>query len=173
MKLKKTFKSQDGISFIEALLYVAIVSMVMGAFFSFSLSNNIAYTKTIVTEDVHANLRYVLDIMSQRIRTAIGVNAGASLFETDPGVLSLAMYDPLYDPVVFNLDQDDGTLYITEGLGFPTVLTTEDIYISNLIFKHFEERGQEAIIIEITAERRGDSQEYRYTQSARTAVSLR
>ena len=165
--------NQKGVSFVETILYIAIISLVMTAFFNFSLSNNTVYTKTYMAEDVHSNLRYALSVMSKRIRAANSVNTAQSNLGGDPGTLSLAMSDSLYNPTIFNLNHDDGALYLTEGLGYPVALTTQDIYISKLIFNYLEDHGQEAVQIEITGERRGSSQEYNYTESVQTAVALR
>jgi len=171
--MKINLKSQKGVSMVESILYVAIIALLLQTFFSFSLSNNRAYVKTYVIEDVHTNLRHALNIMSDRIKKAKSINTAASIFDSDPGTLSIAMPNPLEDPTIFYLNQDDGVLYIDQGLGYPQAITTSDIYVANLAFKSLAEKGAQGVIIEVTAERRGDSNEYEYFQNVKTAVTLR
>lgn len=165
-----------GFTLIETLIYIAVIGLVVSSFVVFSVSVSQSGNKTFVTQEVHANARHALDIMSGRIRASTGVNTEASTFGSDPGVLSLSMAASGSNPTVLSLSGDDGVLQITEGVGSAVALTSDEVKVTNLVFTNLTPTGaRESIRIQMTVayNNAGSDVEYSYSKSFQTAVSLR
>ena len=140
-----------GFTLVETLIYIAIISGVLAAFVSFALNISEARTKTYVAEEVQANARVALETIVQKIRSAAGLNIGTSVFNTDPGVLSLMMNNSSLNPTVINLSSTDGSLQIKEGSDSPVAVTSNRVKITNLVFRNFTSVGARANVgIELT-----------------------
>lgn len=159
-----------GFTLIEVLIYITIIGIVVSGFIVFALSINSSRAKTYVVQEVQANARVALDLISQKIRLADDVviptegNSGSSLEIDMPGP----------DPnLTFSVT--GGVLGIAEGVGDPTPITSDEVDVSNLNFTNLAESGErDNIRVEITVEYRNpESVEYEYSQSLQTAVSLR
>lgn len=161
---------QKGFTLIEVLIYIAIIGIVVSGFIAFALSINSSRAKTYVAQEVQANTRTALDLISQKIRLADNV---VSPIEGDSASsLELDMSDP--DPnLIFGVT--DGVLGIAEGVGDPIPITSDEVNVSNLTFTNLAVSGErDNIRVEITIEYLGDgSKEYEYSQSLQTAISLR
>ena len=174
-RARNSFKNGAGFTLIETLIYLAIVAVAVGSFVVFSISVSGSRNKTFVIQEVQANARTAIQIMSQKIRAAEGINTAASTFGVDPGVLSLAVSDISKDPTVFELDQDDGILRITEGTASPVVLVSDEVKITNLVFTNLTSGGKGNIRIELTVEYNNDAGDigFSHSQSIQTSVGLR
>ncbi len=122
---------------METIIYIAILSLTIVGFVTFIMAVSNARNKNSVVVEVQANSRQAMEIISQKIRTAAGVNVASSTFGTDPGVLSLSMNSGAKNPTVFNLNKNDGTLYMTEGNGNPVAITSNKVFLSNLMFNYY------------------------------------
>jgi len=166
----------SGFTLIELLIYLAIISGFMVSIVLFSISISNARAKTFVVQEVHENGRLALIIISQKIRAAIGINNGASVFGSDPGVLSLSMTEVSVDPTVIDLTLNDGILQITEGASPPIAITSDKVKVTNLVFTDLTGAAQRKHIrLLLTVEYADTSGDpiYKYSKSWQTAVSLR
>ena len=177
MNFHKINFKQNGFTLIETLIYITIIGMVVVSFVTFSISISNSKNKTYVTQEVQANARLALNLISQQIRGATGINIESSSFGVDPGILSLSLADGANDPTIIELDQDDGRLQITQGLNNPIIFTSQQAKITNLVFTNLTPIGsnRENIRIEMTIEYNNSTSDLNFTssQSLRTAVSVR
>jgi type II secretory pathway pseudopilin PulG len=167
---------KKGFTMIETLIYIAIIGAVVSAMVSFSLNVSEGRNKTYVVQEVHGNTRTALDLISQRIRAATGVNTGNSTFGSDPGVLELSMAAAGQNPTIIDLTADNGQLRIKEGSSSAVTITSTEVDITNLVFTDLTPSGErENIQIAITAEYDSSAVdvEYTYSQSLTTSVSVR
>lgn len=166
---------QKGFTLVEVLIYIAILGLVVASFISFSVSISNSRGKTYVEQEVQANARVALNLISQRILAANGVNTGASTFGSDPGVLSLSMADSSKNPTIINLTADDGQLQIQEGVDSAITITSDEVRVTNLVFTDLTSTSDKANIgIELTVEYiASDDAFYEFSHSLETAVSLR
>ncbi len=174
---KSNVKCQSkGFTLIETLIYVSILGMVAAGFIFFSVSISESRNKTYVVQEVQANARTALELISQKIRAANGVNIASSTFGTDPGRLSLSMASSTLNPTIIDLGGDDGNLRITEGLLSPAAATADEVKVTNLVFTDLAASSSRANIrVDMTVEyaNPGGDPEYDYSQSWRTAVGAR
>jgi hypothetical protein len=122
---------------------------------------------------VQGNARFALERMSQDIREAKGINAGASVFGSNPGALSLQMPDASKDPTVFDLS--GGLLRVKVGAGSATALTSSKVSVSNLVFTDLSTSKTKNIKMSITLDTGGAAltQAFKATQTLDTSVTLR
>lgn len=167
--------SPEGFTLIEVLIYVALMGMAVSSFVYLSVTVSASRSKTTVTQEVQANTRVALDLISQQIRAATGINSGASVFDADPGVLSLAMADSGSNPTVIDLSADDGVLQITRGAGPSLAVTSDEVRVTNLVFTNLTDGERENVRVEITVAYANDSGDVLFTssQSLQTSVSVR
>ena len=126
--------NRKAFTLIETLIYVAIVALVSTGLIKFSTSITAVRNKTYVIQEVHANMRDAMTLISKKIEEANGINVGSSTFDSDPGVLSLSMADASLNPTIISLNQDNGRLEITEGTSDPVYINTDEVKVSNLLF---------------------------------------
>ena len=168
--------SISGFTLIEMIIYVAIIGGVIASFVSYSLSIGESRNKSYVAQEVHANSRLALDVVTNSIRSANGINVGASTFDADPGILSLSMANLTLNPTIIDLSADDGILRITQGANAPIEITNPNVKVTNLIFENLTSTGGKASIgIDLTidyANSAGDKG-FEYHQDLHTAVTIR
>lgn len=173
---KKTFDNsadEKGFTLIELIIYLTILSIVMSSFLYFSLAILNYRNKSRAIEEVQANERMAINLISQKIRSAKSVNFSQSVFNSHPGSLSLAMDDIGRSPTLINLD--NGKLQISEGLSQPVSITSDRIIVSDLVFFDLTGSSSIANIGFILKTNYADNQDpnFLYSNILRSAVSLR
>ncbi len=169
-------KNKKGFTLIELIIYIAIIGLIMSSFVSFSIIMANSRNKNYAAREVQANFRNILDIVTRKVKEANSINMGASIFGSDPGVLSLSMDDPSKDPTIIDLDQDDGVMQITEGTSNPVAITSNEIQVTNLVFENLSGTSpRNNIRIQLTLEFNGEDndQNFNYSEDFQTAISLR
>ncbi len=162
--------TQKGLTLIEVLLYIAIIGIIIQGFITFILSITSTNSKTYVIQEVQANTRMALDVISQKIRAADDVITPSEGNSTSTLVLDMPNSDLDLTFSIIN-----GVLDITEETASSTPITSNKVNISNLTFTNLATAGEkDNIKIEITAiYRMGESKEFQYSQMLQTSVSLR
>lgn len=176
MKSRYQHNHDSGFTLIETLIYITIMGLVVGSFSVFSISILNSRSKIYVTQEVNANVRVALDIISQKIRSSTGVNVAASAFGTNPGFLSLGTASSTLNPTTIGLNTADGVLEIKEGALATTSITSNEVSIINLVFTDMS--GQDAsknVRVELTVgyNNPGSDIIYQYEQDAQTMVRVR
>jgi type II secretory pathway pseudopilin PulG len=166
----------SGFTLIETLIYIAIVATAVSSFVLFSISVSNSRNKTYVVQEVQANVRVALNIMSQKIRAAQSVATTTSTYDTDPGFLILNMASTTLNPTHIGLNQNDGILGIKEGNAATTSITSDEVLVTNLVFTNLTGSStQENTRIQMTIEYNNPSgdDDFNYLQSVQTAVGVR
>ena len=162
---------EKGFTLIEVLIYIAIIGIVVTSFITFSLSISETKNKNYVIQEVHANSRVALNLISQKIRGTQGVVNPTEGDTSNTLVLDIPDTD---DNLTFNVEGN--VLNITEGTAIPLAITSDEVKVTNLVFSNLTPTGERAnIMVEITVEynNAGTDIEYTYSQNLQTAVSLR
>ncbi len=130
----------SGFTLIELLIYVAFISIMATVFVNFSLDIAGSAQKSRVRQEVQQNARFAMDRMLQEVRAAEGLNVGASVFGSHPGILSLGTSVPATNPTVFDIS--GGVLRMTQGASSPVALTASNLQASNLVFENLAIAGR-------------------------------
>lgn len=164
-----------GFTLFETIISVGLLLIIVGSLGGFVLTIQNARQQLSSIPDVDGSARIALSIMSQRIRTATGVNTGASTYGSDPGVLSLEMGQGAVNPTVFRLDMDDGVLVMQEGASSPIELTSDSVSIQSFVVTLLSPAGErENVGIAMTVRSVSDDDSFAsYEHALQTSVSLR
>lgn len=131
-----TLKNNSGFTLIEMLIYVLIVSAIALAGTQFTMEVIKGQNKSRSDQEVQDNARFAMETMTKLIRSADGVDVAASIFDTSPGKLVLNMSDAAKHPTIFEVDAQTDSLTMKEGNDPVVNLTSNEIDVSNLIFKN-------------------------------------
>ena len=170
-KMSNLLCDKRGTSFVEIILYVAIVGMLLSAFLSLSLYLHRAYNKVFTIQEVHFNAQLVLDTIGNALKATKKINIDDSVFDSNPGELSLEMFDATI-PIKFYVDTDNGALYMAKGVT-KSKITDSHVAITNLVFTYLEEDNVEGIAINMTVEYPGASDSFQYIDKFSTVYTLR
>lgn len=164
-----------GFTFIELILYIALVSIFIGGAVLFAWDIIYGRVKSGVQQEVTQNLRLASKRIVHEIRNAFGINS------VNPSSISLAMDESARNPTVF--DVSGGRLRIGFGSSgscpttSPCTLTSDEVTVTNLSFTDLSSSGGESVNVQftITVESNNPSgrQEWEKTQTYTTSVELR
>ncbi|MBI3486297.1 hypothetical protein HY025_05170 [Candidatus Daviesbacteria bacterium] len=124
--------NSKGFTYIEAILYIAIVTLMMNALVSFAwnIINNNARSST--QQEISSQGRYVSERILYEIRNASDLNAGTSTFGTNPGTLSLAETVSANNPTIITVTSGKATIKL--GAATAVNLNSNDTTVTNLVF---------------------------------------
>ncbi len=171
----KNIQSQQGFTMVELLIYLAIVGLVAAAIVQVIISINSASSANHGAQSVNSNMRAAVEVMTAEIKAAQGLVVGSSTLGSDPGVLWLVPLTSSTDPVVFDLDQDNGRLRLTYGSADPVYVVSDDVRVTDLQFEHQTAlNGNDAIQITMTiAEKLQSGTEQVYSLSVTSTATMR
>lgn len=161
-----------GFTFIEFLLYFAVVGVVL--FVTGAIALNIVFgkAKLAAVEEVSQNARFVAEKVALSVQNAHGVNTPTA--GTASTVLSLDTADLAKNPTVFDLD--NGTARIREGAGSPVALTSSQVIMTELNFFNVSAPGAPGTIrIQMTVQANNPSgrREYEFIETFYTTAHVR
>ncbi len=136
------FKNQKGFSLIEAVVYVAIFSMFIGALVTYMLNINSSRLKSQIMLEVKGQGADLMRILTNSITNATAINyPGTGLAS---GTLSVNTLDALKNPTIFSGSGE--AIYITEGANSAVALTNNKVKVSNLSFANVSKIDTPGII---------------------------
>lgn len=167
-------RGRSGMSFIELIIYTAIVGFLLLAVVSFVLNAVQLRAKGHALAQIEYNGRLIETRLTDAARHATGLNVGASVFGTDPGTLSLTMADAAEDPLVFSLSADNGAFQVSTDDAAAAALTTPDVSVSELIFTNLTGADDAGLVrVAFTLTRLDASSPYHtYAESFQTTLRI-
>jgi len=121
-------KNQRGFTFIELILYVAIVTIILSAIVPFAWSAIETGVKSAVQQEVNANARYMSEIIKYEIRRASEITTVTSTS------ISLANFSPDTTTVI---DLSGGNIRINKNGGGAVDLNSANTVINSLTFTNY------------------------------------
>lgn len=162
---------RQGFTLVETMIYIAIVGAVMASFIGFSISVSDSRNKNYVVQEVQANGRFALNMMSREIREAQDVVRPAGGSSTAELELEMSGSEPNAEFSVAS-----GTLEFTQG-GNPTrAVTSNNTEVTNLRFTNHTPSGEKdniRIKMDLKYRKGGSDRYWEYSQDYQTSVSLR
>jgi len=114
-----------GMTLIEIILYVAILSLISTAFITIAINMMSLKTKSVSQQEIGSNLRFITQKINYEIRNA------KSIFSTTSSSLTLTTFDVSRNPTVFDLN--NGHIRMGFGNSGSCPVTNPCILNSNLI----------------------------------------
>lgn len=172
-------QTEKGFTFIELIVYVATFAIVITVVTLFVFSLIQAQAKARIMEAVSNNSQRVMEIITLEIKNAQDIYLPDSVFDQHPGKLTVKTirYRPEGEATTyldFYLNESSQLLFKREGEPAES-LTSKNIKIEKLIFKHLTASSTESIQIELTAVYESSSQQaaYRATSTLTSSAALR
>lgn len=161
--------NKQGFTFIELILYLAIVSIILAALIPFAWNIIGTGAKSAAEQEVFSAARYVSERIKYEIRDASGINSVAATS------ISLANTNASKNPTVIDLAV--GKVRVKYGASTVTNLNSTDTNVSSLFFTNYTSGDNKTKNIQFTFTLQSNfntvRQEYAETTSIRGAAEVR
>lgn len=157
------------------MLYIALIGFILASLSSFVMQLMNARMKVQAESEVLHSARLFEERLSDAVRHAKSINVGSSAFGSDPGILSLQMIDPLKDPTIFKLDQDNGKIEVSEHGGAYVFLTTAKISTTNFTFNNLtttKDKGVVQVKFDLSTVNASNVPFYNYAKSFQSSFRI-
>jgi len=145
-----------GFTLIELLIYVAILVIVSSLIVAFAFWSIRVNSNSKAKAEVQNNSRRAVEIMAYEIRQAQSIYTPTSVFGAHSGQLSVeTLLDaPSGETKTYkDFYLDDGKIYFKREEQLPEVLTSDQVRVTNLMFKHIDPGSSpEGVQINLTLE---------------------
>lgn len=123
----KILKFELGFTFVEAILYVAIVTVMLSALIPFVWNMIEGAAKSNVQQEVSSNARYISERLKYEIRNATGINSIDCVSSSK--TISLVNSNSGLNPTIITYSSPNIT--IKQGTGSTLNLNSADVVISS------------------------------------------
>lgn len=131
--------NNKGFTLLEFLVYLGIVTVIVTALTLTTIESIMLGAKSDAAVTLRYQAQFVADRMIEEIQNAIDLNTVSSLFDTNPGKLSLATTNPSTNPTI--IDVSNNAIRLTRGLENAVFLTSNTVRITQLIFSLYSKPG--------------------------------
>jgi Tfp pilus assembly protein FimT len=122
-------KNERGFTFIELILYIAILTIILSTLVPFAWNVIETGVKSAVAQEVNANARYLSERIKYEVRNSIGIN---SVTTTS---ISLVTSVPATNPTVIDLSA--GNIRLKQGASSTINLNSANTVINSLTFTDY------------------------------------
>lgn len=169
----------SGFTFIEAILYIALIGIVMSAIVPFALNIITGGVKSSIQQEVSSQARFVSEKIKFEIRNAddldaVNSNFGSNLALNPSHKLSLNYPSP-DNPTVISVS--NGKVQLKKGLGNAVDLNSADTKVTDLTFTNNSSADNKTKNLTFTlifeSNYTGQRQEYKFSENIRTSIEIR
>ncbi|MEK7571212.1 MAG: type II secretion system protein [Patescibacteria group bacterium] len=139
---RKRQKFQRGFTYIEIIIYVAILTIMLTTLIPFAWNIIEGGAKSTTQQEVFANARFISERIKYEIRNATGINSVSST------AISLTTATSATNPTV--IDLSSGNVRITQGTGSTVNLNSPDTTVSNFTFTNYTSSDNKTKHIQFT-----------------------
>jgi len=168
-------KDKRGFTLIETLIYIAIIGAIAVSFVAFGSSVSVARNKTYAAQEVQSNVRFVVDTVSNLVRSANQVTVASSVWNDNNGKLVLTNSAPNKNPTVLDVDEN-GKLRLKFGNNPPIFLTSERVKVDRFYLENLtgdSERENARISFSLVYRQESSSADFGFRQDVVFGVSVR
>ncbi|MFA6463549.1 MAG: prepilin-type N-terminal cleavage/methylation domain-containing protein [Candidatus Paceibacterota bacterium] len=141
--------SSRGFSLVEVIVYIALLSILIGAI-TWSLGSVLhSYNKMKDERALESSAIISMDRMIKEIRNSKSVDLAHSATSTSDGYLTLNGYDSNGSSTVIKFYRSNNRIYIDQGGVQLGPLTLENIEVPSLVFRYFTNASSTGVKIEL------------------------
>jgi hypothetical protein len=145
---KKPFYRR-GTSLVEMVLYVVLLTFVVGIIVQMLITIGGVYRNIKLTRELESSGTIALETMLREIRNASNVEAGESDLNVNPGFLVISGTDENLNPYKIKFNVVSGALQVSKNNESPTALTSSSGVIDHLLFSRVATSTSEGVRIEM------------------------
>lgn len=166
-------KENSGTTFVELILYIALLSVFIGGAITFSWDIIYGRVKSNTQRVVSQNLRLATERIAYEIRNATAVTVNNS------STVTLTLSDAARNPTIIDLNSGRIRIGVGSGLGGQCstssrcFLTSNELTISNLTFTNLSSGTSTNIKFSLTGQTSGSSKDYQMTETYASSIELR
>lgn len=137
-----------GFSLVEAIVYIAVFSIIFLALVTTVLVVNRSYGEIRVERTIDSNALSAYDRLSREIRNASDVDQADSLFNSSPGTLALFIGSGA-EQIIRRFYLSDGAMAVSDNGVFQGHLTAKEASTTSLVFRLIAATSTKAVRIEM------------------------
>lgn len=138
-----------GITLIETILYMIILTFVMGIIVQMLVTIGTIYKDIKITRELESSGTIAMERMLKEIRNASSVTTNESVLETSPGRLTISGIDENSQPYKVSFDILDNIIRISKNNETPVALTSSSGAVSYLVFHKVTNDNSEGVRVEL------------------------
>ena len=172
--------NSKGLTFIELILYISIVTIMLTAIVPFGWSTINSGVKNSTQQEVYTQARYASERLKYEIRSATGINAGASSFDVNLANNSSQKLQLAETSPVNTLDisvTTAGLVQLDPGNDVAYTINSVDTKITNLTFTNYTSADNKTkhigFTLTIVSNYSGQRKEYNETVTLRGSAEVR
>ena len=154
--IRRWFKAKpSGFTLIEILIYSALLVIIGGVASAYFIQiSNISETALRSRESLD-NARRAMNVITQEIRHAEAVYTSTSVFDTNPGQLSLETTRDLpadENTTYVDFYLDDGGIYLKRETKTEELITSEKVQVTDFTFTHLTGGTGNSVQVSLTVQ---------------------
>ena len=165
-----TIRGQQGFTFVEAILYVSIISILLTTLIPFTWNIVEGQRKSATQEEVSSQARMISERIKYEIRNAVSINSvGASS-------LVLCEGSPCSGNNLTTISLSGGQISIAPAPApTPVILTSNDVTVSSLTFTNNSSTTTKNVSFSLTLQQAGTQKrnEFKQSETIQSSVELR
>lgn len=171
-------KSTQGFTLVELLLYISIISIIMGSLIPFGLNVIAGGAKNATDQEVFSQSRIISERLKYEIRNATAITTAdyAVNFATDQTKQVTLAVPPPNNPTIISVSAL-GRMTIQQGAGSAVEVNSSDTRITDLTFTDYTSADTKTqhigFTLTVISDFAQERQEYKATTSLRESAELR
>ncbi len=144
-------KKQKGFTIIESVIYIALLVIMTGALVEAMVKLSVYYRQVNEIVAVESSGINAMDRIIRETRSASSINSAGSAFNISSGALSLNTTNAVGSSTVikFALATTTGKIMLYEDNASLGPLTSENAFVSSLVFKQYSTTTSAAVKVEM------------------------
>ncbi|HEY1037484.1 MAG TPA: type II secretion system protein [Candidatus Paceibacterota bacterium] len=138
-----------GFTLIESLVYIALLVILFVGIVQAVAMLSSSYRSVRTVRSVESSATQAIDRMAREIRNADEVNAAQTVFDNNPGSLSLLTSDDEGNESTLRFHVSGGRLMLEENGSSLGPVTAADVVVTSLVFRSFATTTSAAVKIEL------------------------
>ncbi len=147
--LPREAKRSGGVTLIEMILYVVLLTFVMAVIVQMLVSISGVYRNIKITRELESSGTIAMEQMLREIRNASSVEVTDSVLGIHPGTIAVWGIDENHISYEMIFDTASGVLQVSKDGGAPVALTSSPVSATYLLFTHLTSPNSEGVRIEL------------------------
>ncbi len=141
--------NKRGITLIETIIYMVLLTLVMGVIVQMLVAMGGVYRNIKLTREIESSGTIAMESMLREIRNASNVVTSGSTLEESPGKLIIAGTDESFNPYNMTFDTAGGAIRVSKDGDAPAALTSSSVAVNYLLFNRVSTSTSEGVRIEL------------------------